>query len=61
MAPEARRVTIFKDAVDGLWRMKVQSTGWRTMFASKIGTENRATLERLAKRKWPEAEVVIDQ
>lgn len=58
MPAEARRVSFIKGD-DGLWRIKVQSTGWRTMFASHIGTDDRATLERLAKRKWPNAERVI--
>lgn len=60
MAPEARRVTIAK-ADDGLWHMKVQSTGWRVMFDSKIGTDDSAVLVRLAQRKWPEAELVIER
>lgn len=58
MAAVARRVTYTK-GVDGLWRVKVQSTGWRTMFASQIGTDDRRTLERLVRRKWPDAEVVV--
>lgn len=58
MPPVAKRVTITRGE-DGLWRMKVQSTAWRVMFASEAGVEDRQRLQRLAKRKYPGVEVVI--
>lgn len=59
MAAVARRVTI-TEGEDGKWRMRVQSTNWRVIFSSKVGAEKRSTCEQIAKRKWPEAEVVVE-
>lgn len=53
----ARRVTLREDD-QGLWRYKVQGWNWRTLESSGIGAP-RKTVDRIVRREWPDAEVVV--
>lgn len=53
----ARRVTL-REVEHGLWRYKVQGWNWRTIDSSGIGAQRRV-VDRIIRREWPEAEVVV--
>lgn len=56
----ARRVTIYQGPDDDLWRYRVQGGNWRTIESSSIGADRAKTIERMMRRKHPDAEFVIE-